>query len=224
MLYAMDYETLSHNELNDAHTMLNPWRSIWTQPKATIAQLVTTDATHYVIPLAAVGGISGGLNRASIRNFGDTMNTTGIIILVLTLGSLGAILQLYISSALLKWTGSWLNGQASRKEIRTALAWPNALILYNLALWVPEIMLMGREAFMSTTPMFDIAPQWVSIIMLIIISLRMIIAIWSIIVLLKGLAQVQQFSSWTALGNILLSGLVLLVPLGILTLLVVVLK
>lgn len=48
-----------------------------------------------------------------------------------------------------------------------------------------------------------------------------IIGIWAFIIQLKCIGEVQKFSAWMAFVNVLLSGLVIIVPIFIIVLLIV---
>ncbi len=190
---------------------LRPWRTIWTQPRATVRHLVETDPDYMVLVLASLGGVAQVLDRASTRNLGDRLPLWGILLLALLVGPLGGIASLYIGAALAHWTGRWLGGVAPVAHLRTAGAWANVPNAWGLLLWVAAIALIGQEMFTRETPRLDSSPGLILLMMLISIAF-IILGIWSFILLLKGVAEVQGFSAWRALGNVLLAGAVIVVP------------
>ncbi len=196
---------------------LNPWVSMWTKPRATIQQIVDTNPERLVMTLAAISGFAQVLDRASMRSLGDKLEWPAIFLIAAIAGPIGGIISLYIASALIRWTGTWIGGNASSQNIRAALVWSNVPIIWALILWIPELALFGQELFTSETPTIDATPS-LAFLMLGFAAIEISIAIWTIVVLLKCLGQVQSFSAWKALGNVVLAGLVVIVPIVVIVL------
>jgi hypothetical protein len=193
---------------------LNPWLSIWTQPRATIRQIVDTDPTYLVVPLAALGGIGHALDRASMRNAGDTLPLAGILVLALVVGPLGGLLSVYVGGALIRLTGTWLGGVAQPQQMRAALAWGQVPSIWASLLWLPELAIFGAEMFTSDTPRMDSQPV-LGFLLLGFAGMEMVIGVWQIFVALKCIGEVHEFSAWRALGAVLLAGLVVVAVVAI---------
>jgi len=192
--------------------VLNPWFSMWTRPRATIAQIVERDPTRHVLLLAAISGTAQTLDRASMRSAGDTVDLPTIFLLAAVGGPVGGIIALYLGSLLLRWTGSWIGGNASAKHVRAAMAWSGVPIAWALLLWIPELAIFGKELFTTATPRID-SSTGLLLLVLSFAAIEIAIGVWAFVVFLKSLGQVQGFSAWKALGNGLLALLVLAVPL-----------
>ena len=52
---------------------LNPWFSIWLQPRATMQQILDTDPARLVLMLAIIAGFFEALDQAVIQDLGDRM-------------------------------------------------------------------------------------------------------------------------------------------------------
>ena len=189
----------------------NPWLSIWTRPRATIQQIVDSDPTRFVLVLAALNGVDEALYRASDRSVGDGLDLPVILLAAVTVGPLAGIASLYIGGALIRWTGSWLGGQASSQHIRAALAWGLVPALWVALLWIPELLLVGPELFTTETPRMD-ANAGLAFALLGMFAVEAVGAVYSLVTILKCVGQVQGFSAWKALGNVLLASLVIVVP------------
>ncbi len=192
---------------------LNPLLAIWTRPRATIQQIIDDDPEGWVLALAAIAGIGQTLNDASTRSSGDSLDLPSIFIIAVIAGPLLGILGLYAVGALLRWTGRWIGGHASQVEIRCASAWSQVPAIWAMLLWVPELWLFGSEMFTEQTPRIDADPT-LQVVLLVIVMIEIVITIWSIVVFLECLGQVQGFSAWKALGNSILAGLVIVVPIA----------
>lgn len=206
---------MKNNEL-----ALNPWLSMWTQPRTTIQQIIDTDPRRFVLVLAALGGVPQTLNRASMRNAGDSLGLPIILVVAIVLGPIMGILVLYLGGALVGWTGRWLGGRASFEQIRAAIAWAAVPFLWVSLLWIPELALFGEEVFTTETPRLEASPA-LSISLLVFAIVEIGGVLWSLVVSWKSLGQVQGFSAWKALGNFCLAGLVFIVPLMVILFVVV---
>jgi len=190
---------------------LNPWFSMWTKPRATIQQIIDSNPQHLVLLLAAVSGFAELLNQASVKSLGDRLEWPYIVIAAAVLGPITGIISLYLGGALLRWVGSWLGGEASAQQIRAAIAWASVLTIWSLLLWLPELALFGQDLFTTATPRIDANPL-LAVALLGFSVVEIILGVWALVVLLKCLGQVQGFSAWKALGNLVLAFLVIMVP------------
>ncbi len=197
--------------LDESPQTMNPWLSIWTRPRQTIRWIVNTDPHRSVLLLAALAGIAQALDRASSRNLGDRISLPTILGLAVLLGPIGGIIGLYLGGFLLRWTGRWIGGRASPPEIRAAIAWSSVPAIVALPLWVPELALFGQELFTSETPTIDENPPLAAALLGFSV-VEFCLAVWSFILLLKCVGEVQGFSAWKALGNVLLAALVIVLP------------
>ena len=75
----------------DENEDFRPFKTIWTQPRRTVRQILSRDPTLHVIPLAALAGIGGTLDRASNSSTGDEIPMLAIIGIACVLGPLGAL-------------------------------------------------------------------------------------------------------------------------------------
>lgn len=201
--------------MEPAARAVNPWNSMWTRPRETVRHLVETDPKRMVLVLAALAGVSQMLNRASIKSLGDTLSTPVILLAALLLGPLFGIVALYIGGALIAWTGKWIGGSAPASHIRTALAWGNLPIAASLVVWVADLALFGHDNFTTAKPRLQ-ASHGLSFLLMLSGLVSAVLGIWAIVLMVKGVGEVQGFSAWKALGNVLLAGLVLVVPIIVL--------
>ena len=191
---------------------LNPWVSIWTQPRATIQQIVDSDPEQLVLIVAGLSGFASTLNSVpdSGLGFGDRYPWFYIVLFCALIGSLLGIVGLYVFSFLLHWTGKWLDGRASQPLIRAAGAWAQVPIIWGLLIWVPLIALFGQDLFRAGS--FGLESNPFSPYLTPILATLMVLEVWSIVLSLLCLAQVQGFSVWKALGNYVLVAAVFVIP------------
>lgn len=195
--------------------LLNPWFSMWTQPRRTMRQVLESDPERLVLVLAAIAGVSRALDRASLKSLGDHLPLVAVLGLSIIGGALFGMLLLYLFGFLLRWTGRWFGANGSAPHVRAAIAWPNVITCWALLLWVPQLLLFGKDLFTTETPRID-ANLGMTLLLLGFVLVELVVAVWFIVAFLKCLAEVQGFSAWKALGNVLVAGLVVFVPFAIL--------
>ena len=188
---------------------LNPWFSMWTRPRETIQKIIDSDDPEkMVLFLAAIGGISSSLSSSAGNYAGDQLQLVWIIVGSLIVGPIAGVIGLYISGMLLSWTGKWIGGQASAGYVRTALAWAQIPIIWTVILWIPEILVFGQEVFMTPDDSLATIPPYTIGFSVI----KVTASAWAFILLLKSLGQVQGFSAWKAMWNLMSPGLLFLIP------------
>lgn len=195
----------------DPGVRLNPWTSMWLQPRATIRQIVRENPEQSLFVLMGIAGISSAWDRAVSRSAGDDLSFLSVILMGVIVGFLAGIVGLYIGAALIRWTGSWIGGRGTVENLRAAVAWANVPILWIFPLWLIEIAVFREELFTTATPRLDANPS-LAMLLVGLGVLEIIAGIWGFVLMLKTVGEVQGFSAWKALGNLLLVLLVLLVP------------
>lgn len=166
--------------------------------------VLDTDPKYMVTRIAALFGIGAVLDFASEQSLGDSRSAWEIFRFAALWGAILGVSIVYIFGALLSWTGKWIGGQANGEQARAAFAWGSVLDVWMLLLWVPYLVLFGKEPFTSDTPGMDANPSLVSGLTLV----GMTIGIWSLVVGFKCIGEAQGFSAWRALGNAILAVLV----------------
>lgn len=189
----------------------NPWLSIWRRPRATIRRIVESDPERHVTAIAAITGLSSALNRASNRDLGDRFDFWQILAIGLLVGPLAGVVGLYLVAALVRWSGKWLGGQASTLHLRAAMAWASVPLVAAAVLWIPELLIAGREMFTAETPRLDARPG-PALLLLALVLLEAVAGAWAFVLSCKCVGEVQGFSAWKALGNLLLAFLVFALP------------
>jgi len=201
---------------NEQQTSFNPYKSIWLQPRSTIQHIIDTNPTYLVLALLALTGVAMGISAASAEGWGYDMSLLWVFLIIATIFPLVTILVLYLVSALTRWTGTWLGGKATQEQIRAAYAWCYIPVIATIALYVPLFMFYGFDLFnyqhTTFSEPYSIVPVQTGIAFSIVAVAEIFLSVWSFVISLHCLGQVQGFSAWRALGNQALTALVLFVP------------
>jgi len=204
---------MSENTINpiaQQRTNMNPWLNIWFKPRITIRHIVDQTPEKHVQLLAVISGIFRFVDQASERSLGDTVSLLGILGLAIVIGPIAGYISLYLSGALFQWTGSWLGGNATVRDVRTVYAWSSVVDIVGLIIFTPIILVFGRDWFQSSA-------NWTNssaglFIAVLLIPLGLTLLIWRAIMFLSGLAEVHNFSIWKSLGATVLGFAVVMIP------------
>lgn len=188
--------------------MRNPWLSIWLEPRRTVQGIVDRDPEYLVLPLAMASGVSEALSKASSKNLGDQVGLPLLLGICVFGGVISGLIGLFLFGFLLRVSGKWLGGTGSSAHLRTAIAWAAVPTVVALGLWIPEFAVFGRDLFSAYTPTIDAHP----FALLGFALVEIVLGIWGLVILVKGVAQVHGFSSWRALSAVVVAVLLIAVP------------
>lgn len=197
---------------------LNPWLSIWLEPRYTMRTILDGYNRGPIILLAALGGIADALSRISEKNGNGFDTLFQILIQSFISGIIGGIIGIYFISLMLWLSGKWIGGEGKYDDILTAIGWANVPSIWSLIIWFLGIVVFGVDFFKDASYILK-ASIFLNIISWLFTIAFWIIGLWSIFVAIKCVAEVQQFSSWKAVLNFILAFLIVFVPLMIIVVL-----
>lgn len=182
----------------------NPWLKMWTHPRETVRSIVDSNPSHHLWGLSAFYGFVMMLQSAQNTSLGDKLSAPSIVLICALLAAPVGWLSFYIMGGILTLCGKWIGGKGSFKNVRTALAWSNVTSVANTILWLMMLFAFGDSVFTSVFPdAVAVSPPQRGFLVF-VFGAQLILAIWSLILLLKALGEVQGFSVWKALLNVIL--------------------
>jgi hypothetical protein len=193
----------------------SPWVAIWVEPRATIAKIVLDNPKQSLWYLAAIYGFSSLLNSFQSAALGNQIGTLPIFILALIFSPIWGYIVFSVWSWVVYWTGKLLKGGGDFQKVRAAYAWSCVPLLFNAILWIILIILFGRPLF-SNAPQEHFLTNGQGILLFCILIGKVVLAIWSLVIYLNALAEVQQYSVLRAIGNVIIAGIIVGVVCGIL--------
>lgn len=195
---------------------LNPWLSIWVRPRETIRAILQYNSGYLLPLLYWIYGFPLLLQCAQNLALGDKYSWTSIVGVAAVAAILVGLIGINISSALFYWTGRWIGGAGSFKEVRAAVAWSAVPSVVNIFIWAIQLTIFGGRLF---TRLFAETPfVGVELAAVFLISVtQIVIAIWGFVILLKALAEAQQFSAWKALLNVFMPFIVIFIGVTLLS-------
>jgi hypothetical protein len=198
---------------------VNPFFSIWTQPRATIQYIVERNYEYHVLVLTVLYGIVSALEKAVTKNLGERSDLPLIVMVCLFVGPISALISLFLGSILIRWVGSWIGGKASLAHIRAAIAWSGLPVVCTIVVFVIELILFGKELFMEEIPSIsDSIPLLVTFVILSLV--QVVAALWSFVLLIVTLAQVQSFTALKAFANLAIAAALVILSILIVALVI----
>ena len=184
---------------------------IWLKPKQVFNYINANNYDKYVIVLLAFAGISRAFDRAVMKDMGDRFSLLTILGICIIGGGLLGWISYYIYSALLSWTGKWLNGKGNTKSILRIIAYAMTPLIIALLLLIPQIGIYGIEMFKAEGDLISAGIVY-NLIFYGSVILEFILGIYTIIFCVLGVSEVQQFGIGKAILNLLLPLIIIVAP------------
>ena len=182
---------------------------IWTSPRKIFKYIVDRNYKKYVVILLILSGISHAFSQAIDKGMGDKLPIIPIILICIIGGGLFGWLSFYIAAILLSWTGKWLKGKGTTDSILTIISYAMIPSIVAMVLLIPQICIFGADLFKANSDLEGASA--LSLILLLITGvLQIILAIWTFVLWIIGISEVQKFSIGKSILNMLVPGLLLL--------------
>lgn len=187
----------------EASKLGNPWLSIWTEPRKTIRSIVASNPKFGFLLLSAVYGLPLAFNLVQSFALSAVIPLWAIIIGSLVVCTFLGVIGISIAAWLLQITGRLLGGKGNFMTIRAAVAWSNVPNFVTVAMWIVLLGMFGGQVFnRDFSEMHFVGYQAGTLFLVMLIET--IVSVWGFIILLNALAEVQGFSIWKALLNVII--------------------
>lgn len=180
-----------------------PLLAVLFYPRLTIRDIIGSFPLRWVNRLIFLGVVSERLFRAAGERQGDTMSLTGLLAAILGSAFFAVVIGQFVGSGMLLWVGRAIGGAASLSEVRAAIAWSFAPFIWALPIWFLMLATFGRDLFRSQTGSAGGLP-FTEAEGLIVWTLA---GLWTMVLAVATLAEVQRFSIWRAILTHLLIAL-----------------
>lgn len=189
---------------------LNPWLTIWTKPRETIRAIVDFNPKYLFFILSWLYGFPTVLQVFQNHSFAPKFSLGWIVASGVILSPFVGMLGIIIFTALILWTGRWIGGKGSFINIRAAVTWSNVPNVFNVVIWIILIGVFKSRLFTQNFSEgvfvgFELSLVFFSLLV------QIVLAVWGLIIWLKVVAEVQQFSIWKSVLNVLMTSLLLAV-------------
>jgi len=180
----------------------SPWISMWTSPRETIREILATNPKKGRFVLALIFGLQYVLGTYS--NITQLFEISSLVpfFILLILSPIVGYIWFYLYAFFLSLIGKLFKGKAPFSSVIASTAWANLPYVINLALAFLILLLFVLHLITNIV----LLPSGMSSFFAL---LSYTAPIWSFILLVNCMMEVQGFSVWKAVGNVLLAGLAL---------------
>lgn len=176
---------------------------MWTSPRKTIRRIIDSDPDSKLFVLSLIYGLPMMFYYAQNASLGQTSRLSTILLIALIGAVIVGYIGINIGSALLYFTGKWIGGKATFKQVRASVAYSNVTNLVSIAIWLVLMSMFKTSVFMSDFPYASSLGNF-ALLMNTIFLVQLVVAVWSVVIFIASLSETQGFSSFKAVINTLL--------------------
>lgn len=181
---------------------------IWFYPRKVFRHINETGYSNYFYLLLTVSGIVSALQRKLDKGI-EQDDVIGIFVMAVIFGGLFGWIGTYVYASLISFTGRWIDGRAKTHRILRTIAYANIPFACSIFIYFIQLYFLQYDVLNTS---FSENEQ--AVILYVLISLKTILTIWTFILCVIGIAEVQEFSILKAVLNLILPLLLFLIPLG----------
>ena len=182
---------------------LNPWFYMWFRPRQTVRDALKRYSARTVLVLATLSCVASWLFDISTTQLRSSLSLDDAVGMLTNL--LWGLAGFYFSAFLLFKMNQWLGlkGSASFKCVLMALALSEVPFIWGILLSLPVFMVMVYGTFIGNENIFYEHPEIFSLGTT-LSAINLLVTFWSMGLFVIALAEVNQYSVWKALINILI--------------------
>ncbi len=184
------------------------FKLIWFHPRKIFNYIETHQYKKNISLLLFIGGAYDFLSRAIDKNLGDKIPLFAIIFITLFGGYIMGCIKYYVFSFIFSWIGKILKGNANTESYLKVFVYGSIPLTFSLLTIISSTLFFKIELFQSNTMILHNIPS--EIIFYGTVALQTIFSIWSFILIVIGISEIQKFTIWKALLNLLTPILILL--------------
>lgn len=182
----------------------SPWIAIMTTPRKTIREVVAHSPYYCLWPLSAIVGFPFLLGAAQAFAWGTSLSLLSIIVFSALLSPFVGYILLSFSSGFFCLTGKWLGGSGGFLAIRAALAWSHVPFIATISSWILLLFLFKGALFLDTPIVWE-GYGIISGLVAFLSLIQFIAGVWSFVLTIKTLSEVQGFSVFRSIINLVLA-------------------
>jgi len=184
---------------------------IWTSPRLVFKYLNDNSYDKFIAVLLIFAGITRAFSRASSQNMGDNISLPIVITICILIGGLMGWIGYYIYAAMMNWTGKWFNGQGDTKSLLRMMSYAMFPSIITLVLLIPQIAIFGNGIFQSEIDLY-VNGFSSMIAFCIFIFVEIVLTIWSVVIFVIGISEIQKISIGKSILNMILPGIIIITP------------
>jgi len=177
---------------------------IWFKPKETIRKIVDHGPNSHLLFLSSVTGFILLCNLFQLFSITLRLSFPLAVLMLLLISPIMGYLYLSGVSIILTAVGTFMRGKGKFKEIRCALAWSSIPLIIPGLSWVFLLIYFGKDLFSHFPGAYPLSHGKIFLVLGVTL-IQWAFSLWSMILYIFGLSEVQGYSIIRALVNTLIA-------------------
>lgn len=177
---------------------IRPLHDVWLRPRRVFRELASQPVGRVDYLLGAAQGIANCLALSRTQNAGANMGMGEIFLRAIGIGSTVGVAGLFLMGLIYTRLGSRAAQPAARSQVFHVLAYGNVPLAASLIVWVFAALLTGEATF-EVNPRGEVE-GFVALLLRMQFIAFLILALWSVVIQVMGLSEVQGISPARAFG------------------------
>jgi hypothetical protein len=198
---------------------IRPLHDVWLRPRRVFRELSSRPIGGIDYLLGAAQGVANWLAFSRAHNAGATSGITEIFFKALLIGSTAGVASLFLMSLIYSRLASRAGRVAARRQVFHVLAYSGVPLAASLIIWVFAALLTGEATFEQT--LRPDVEGFVALLLRVQFIAYVVLTLWSVVIQVMGLSEIQALTTRRALGLWILGQLIGFLALLFLTILIV---
>jgi hypothetical protein len=177
---------------------IRPLHDVWLRPRRVFRELASKPIGGADYLLGAAQGIAGWLAWSRAQNAGAAYSIAEIFGKALVIGSVAGVASLFLMGTIYARLGSRAGRTAARNQVFHVLAYGGVPLAASLVVWVFTALLTGEATF-EDAPHPDVE-GFVALLLRIQFFTYVVLTLWSVVIQVMGLSEIQGLATRKAFG------------------------
>ncbi len=181
-----------------------PFWMMWVRPRETVRKIADQKPRSGFCLLSFLYGVNFLFFLSQLLYLSDAMPLWGIVVGSLILAAPVGALLIYLYAFFVYWLGKLIKGNGSFQGVRVAVTWSLVTNSVNVLVWFAYIITFGSIVFLPSFSVMHFSGV-ASIILTMGSWATLVASIWGIVILVQAVGEIQGFSAWMGLLNVVLA-------------------
>ena len=185
---------------------IHPLKDVWLRPRRVFRELSTRPVSIVDFLLAAVVGTGNFMALYRAQGAGAHGSVAGILGSAMAYGTVAGMTSLLFMGVIYARLSARFGGKATVAQVMHVLAYGSVPMAASVGVWVLAALLIGETAFVAT-PRAGLE-GFPAILLNLQLAVYILLFVWSVVLQVMGLSEIQAFALRRAFGVWLLGQLV----------------
>ena len=177
---------------------VHPLKDVWLKPRRVFRELASRPVGITDYALASAQGVGNFLAVYRTEGAGTHVTVADILEHSFAYGAITGAVTLLLMSFIYGRLGARAGGKSTTAQVIHVLAYGGVPLVASLALWVLTALLLGKAAFVEAAR--DNAEVFLALLLHVQFTLYVLLLIWSIVLQVMGLSEIQGVTTRKAFG------------------------